>query len=88
MRYQQSRCLVNLCFIESRARSSLATTERVPNSRGVLVGGRDFEGTRLWAERIVRQAPVASLTVFPEADHFPMLSTPQQFERFLREALR
>jgi pimeloyl-ACP methyl ester carboxylesterase len=54
----------------------------------VLVGGRDFEGTRLWAERIVRQAPVASLTVFPEADHFPMLSTPQQFERFLREALR
>ena len=54
----------------------------------VLVGGRDFEGTRLWAERIVSQAPVASLTVIPEADHFPMLSTPRQFERFLREVLQ
>ena len=29
----------------------------------------------------------ASLTVLPEADHFPMLSAPQQFEKFLREAL-
>lgn len=53
----------------------------------VLVGGRDFESTRLWADRIVRQAPAASLTVMPEADHFPMLSAPQPFERFLRETL-
>jgi pimeloyl-ACP methyl ester carboxylesterase len=53
----------------------------------VLVGGRDFEGTRLWAKRIVGQAPDASLTVIPEADHFPMLSTPPQFEHFLREML-
>jgi 3-oxoadipate enol-lactonase len=54
----------------------------------VLVGEHDFEGTRLWAQRIVNQAPNASLTVLPEADHFPMLSAPQQFERILREALR
>jgi pimeloyl-ACP methyl ester carboxylesterase len=53
----------------------------------VLVGGRDFRGTQLWAQRIADQAPNASLTVLPEADHFPMLSAPQQFERFLREAL-
>ena len=53
----------------------------------VLVGGSDFESTRLWGERIVSQAPAASLTMIPEADHFPMLSAPQQFERFLRETL-
>lgn len=53
----------------------------------VLVGGHDFEGTRLWAERLVKQAPDADLTVLPEADHFPMLSAPQQFETFLRETL-
>lgn len=45
----------------------------------VLAGGHGFEGTRLWAERIVSQAPTASLTIIPEADHFPMLSAPQQF---------
>ena len=27
------------------------------------------------------------ITVVAEADHFPMLSTPSRFERFLREAL-
>lgn len=53
----------------------------------VLVGGRDFRGTQLWAQRIANQAPDASITVVPEADHFPMLSAPRQFERFLREAL-
>jgi 3-oxoadipate enol-lactonase len=53
----------------------------------VIVGGRDFTGTQLWAQRIVDQAPNASLTVIPEADHFPMLSAPQAFERLLREAL-
>lgn len=53
----------------------------------VLVGGRDFEGTRLWAERIVSQARTTSLTTIPEADHFPMLSAPRQFERFLRGTL-
>jgi 3-oxoadipate enol-lactonase len=53
----------------------------------VLVGGRDFETTRLWAERIVSQAPATSRTMIPEADHFPMLSAPQQFECFLRETL-
>ena len=53
----------------------------------VLVGGRDFESTRLWANRIVSQAPAASLTVIPEADHFPMLSAPRQFEHFLRQAI-
>ncbi|MEU8076813.1 alpha/beta hydrolase [Catellatospora citrea] len=53
----------------------------------VLVGGRDFEGTALWARRLAAQAPDASLTVVAEADHFPMLSAPKQFEDFLREAL-
>ena len=53
----------------------------------VLVGGRDFEATRLWAGRVASQVPDASLTVIPEADHFPMLSAPRQFELFLREAL-
>jgi pimeloyl-ACP methyl ester carboxylesterase len=54
----------------------------------VLVGERDFKSTQLWARRIAGQAPDSSLTVIPDADHFPMLSTPRQFERFLREALR
>jgi pimeloyl-ACP methyl ester carboxylesterase len=53
----------------------------------VLAGGRDFKSTQLWAQRIANQAPDASLTVVSEADHFPMLSAPRQFERFLREAL-
>jgi pimeloyl-ACP methyl ester carboxylesterase len=53
----------------------------------VLVGGHDFEASRLWAQRIVNQAPDASLTLLAEADHFPMLSTPRLFERFLRETL-
>lgn len=54
----------------------------------VVVGGHDFKGTRLWARRLVNQAPNASLTVVAEADHFPMLSAPQQFERIVRETLR
>jgi 3-oxoadipate enol-lactonase len=54
----------------------------------VLVGGHDFEATRLWAKRMVEQAPDATLTIVPEADHFPMFSAPQQFEHFVREALR
>ena len=49
----------------------------------VLVGVSDG----VWARRIVSQAPIASLTMIPEADHFPMLSAPQQFKRFLRETL-
>jgi pimeloyl-ACP methyl ester carboxylesterase len=53
----------------------------------VIVGGRDFEGTRLWARRIVEQAARASLLVVPEADHFPMLSAPQRFEQFLRDEI-
>jgi 3-oxoadipate enol-lactonase len=54
----------------------------------VLVGERDFRGTQLWAQRIADRAPNATLTLIPQADHFPMLSTPQQFERFLRSTLR
>lgn len=53
----------------------------------VVVGGRDFEGTRLWAQRIASQAPDATLTILPEADHFPMLSAPKEFERVVREVL-
>jgi 3-oxoadipate enol-lactonase len=54
----------------------------------VLLGGRDFTGTALWAQRLVNQAASATLTVIPEADHFPMLSAPQQFERIMRELLQ
>jgi len=54
----------------------------------VLLGGRDFTGTALWAQRLVSQAPGATLSVIPEADHFPMLSAPQEFERILRELLQ
>lgn len=54
----------------------------------VLLGGRDFQGTALWARRLANQAPSATLTVIPDADHFPMLSTPQEFERILREVLQ
>lgn len=53
----------------------------------VVVGTRDFEGTRLWAQRIADQAPDATLTVLPDADHFPMLSAPAEFERIVREVL-
>jgi pimeloyl-ACP methyl ester carboxylesterase len=54
----------------------------------VVVGGHDFEGTRRWAQRIADQAPNATLTLLPRADHFPMLSAPQDFERIVREALK
>jgi 3-oxoadipate enol-lactonase len=54
----------------------------------VLLGGRDFKGTALWAQRLVNQAPSATLTVIPEADHYPMLSASQEFERILRELLQ
>ncbi|MFL6076845.1 MAG: alpha/beta fold hydrolase [Mycobacteriales bacterium] len=53
----------------------------------VLVGGRDFRSNTLWARRLVDQAPDATLTVLPAADHFPMLSAPREFERFLRDQL-
>ena len=53
----------------------------------VLVGSRDFEGTQLWARRLADQSAQASLLVASEADHFPMLSAPQRFERFLRDAM-
>lgn len=54
--------------------------------RRLLIGlQRDFRGIALWAQRLVSQAPSATLTVIPEADHFPMLSAPQEFERILRE---
>ncbi|MBM7790482.1 alpha/beta fold hydrolase [Tenggerimyces flavus] len=53
----------------------------------VLAGGRDFRTSELWGRRIVREAPDATLTVIPEADHYPMLSTPKEFERILRDLL-
>lgn len=53
----------------------------------LLLGGRDFAGTELWARRIADQTADATLTLIPEADHFPMLSAPDRFERFLREVL-
>lgn len=53
----------------------------------VLVGGRDFQGTQLWAKRLADQAPNATLQVLPEADHFAMLSAPEEFKQFLTRAL-
>lgn len=53
----------------------------------VLTGGRDFMGTQLWARRLAGQAPDASLLVLPEADHFAMLSAPDDFRRYLAEAI-
>jgi 3-oxoadipate enol-lactonase len=53
----------------------------------VLVGAHDLANTRLWAQRIANEVPEATLTVLAEADHFPMLSTPDEFERFLRDTL-
>jgi 3-oxoadipate enol-lactonase len=80
---------------ESAARQEMhdhfARRERILASAGMRAaaeaGGRDFESTQLWAKRIVSQAPATSCTTIPEADHFPMLSAPQQFEHFLRETL-
>jgi len=53
----------------------------------VVIGGRDFASTRLWARRLVEQAPQANLIEVPEGDHFPMLSAPADFERILRQAV-
>lgn len=53
----------------------------------VVVGRHDFAGTCLWAERIATQAPNATLTVLPDADHFPMFTAPDAFDRILRAAL-
>ncbi|TCC61086.1 alpha/beta hydrolase [Kribbella pittospori] len=53
----------------------------------VLVGGRDFQGTQLWAARLATQAPTAGLKVIPDADHMPMFSAPDEFRRFVTEAL-
>ncbi|GAA3230875.1 alpha/beta fold hydrolase [Dactylosporangium siamense] len=54
----------------------------------VVVGGHDFEGTRLWAQRLAEQAPDATLSVIAEGDHFPMLSAPEEFSRIVLAALR
>jgi pimeloyl-ACP methyl ester carboxylesterase len=53
----------------------------------VFAGGRDFEGTQLWARRLAAQAGQATLLEVPQADHFPMLSAPDRFEQFLRDNL-
>jgi pimeloyl-ACP methyl ester carboxylesterase len=53
----------------------------------VVVGERDFKGTQLWARRLADQAPHARFEVLAEADHFPMFSAPQHFERIVRAAL-
>lgn len=53
----------------------------------VFVGGRDFEGTQLWAERLAAEAPRARLVRVAQADHFPMLSAPRDFERYVRDEL-
>ncbi|MGW4379304.1 alpha/beta fold hydrolase [Kitasatospora sp. NPDC004531] len=59
----------------------------LPVPVSVLVGGHDLASTRLWARRLAEQAPDAELTLLPEADHYPMLSAPAAFERFLRPLL-
>lgn len=54
----------------------------------VLIGPQDFEGTQLWGHRLSTQAPHADLTVLPNADHMPMLSTPTAFRQAVTQALR
>lgn len=54
----------------------------------VLIGERDFRGTRLWEQRIADRSPDATLIALPVADHFPMLSAPHPVERILRDVLR
>ena len=53
----------------------------------VVVGGRDFASTRLWACRLAEQTPDANLIEVPEGDHFPMQSAPAAFEHILRRAV-
>jgi 3-oxoadipate enol-lactonase len=53
----------------------------------VVAGEHDFAGTRLWARRLAAQAPKATLVELPGADHFPMLSAPEAFDRVVRAAL-
>ena len=53
----------------------------------VLIGGRDFDGTQLWGRRLATQAPQASLTVLPEADHMPMFSAPAPFRESISDVL-
>lgn len=69
--------------VSDGARRGLAFTRPIT----VLAGDRDFKTSELWGRRIVREAPDATLTVIPDADHYPMLSTPKEFERILRELL-
>jgi 3-oxoadipate enol-lactonase len=53
----------------------------------VVVGDRDLAATRLWARRIAARTPGATLTELPAADHVPMLSAPDAFERLVRSVL-
>ncbi|MEV0804426.1 alpha/beta hydrolase [Kribbella sp. NPDC050281] len=53
----------------------------------VLVGGRDFQGTQLWARRLADEAPNAELEVVQGADHMPMFSAPGEFREFLTRSL-
>ncbi|GAA1673365.1 alpha/beta hydrolase [Kribbella yunnanensis] len=49
----------------------------------VLVGKHDFQGTQLWAHRLAAQAPTATLSVLPHADHMPMFSAPAAFREWI-----
>jgi pimeloyl-ACP methyl ester carboxylesterase len=48
---------------------------------------RMWDTTVAWLGEVAEQAPDARLTLIPEADHFPMLSAPKDFERIVRQAL-
>ncbi|MEU4194466.1 alpha/beta hydrolase [Kribbella sp. NPDC026611] len=53
----------------------------------VLVGANDFQGRQLWARRLASQAPDATLTVLPAADHMPMFSAPDEFRSYVLSLL-
>jgi pimeloyl-ACP methyl ester carboxylesterase len=54
----------------------------------VLVGKHDFHGTQLWAQRLKAQAPNATLSVLPHADHMPMFSAPAAFREWVTHHAR
>ncbi|WP_112239082.1 alpha/beta fold hydrolase [Kribbella monticola] len=53
----------------------------------IFIGNRDFQATQLWAHRLATQAPNATLTTVPTADHMPMFSTPNEFRDYVLAAL-
>lgn len=51
----------------------------------VLIGKSGSTEPRLWAERLVREAPNATIEVMEQMEHLPMLSAPWMFLHQLQE---